>query len=137
MDLVRTVNPPSWRIEKKFQLKTDLIASPILDAACQPDPEYPENWVHTVHFDTPDLEAYHECLDGGFRKKKAIIRWYSDKPASLPNESCGPEFKMRCGGATGKCMGKKFRLELTTPKDVGAFYGWHGCAVEWFQFRVR
>jgi hypothetical protein len=124
----KTTGQTKWRIERKFCLGSNRIAVPsLLDTACQPDPEFPENWVHTVHFDTPNLEAYRACLDGEFRKKKARARWYADEPGILPYGWCGPEVKMRRGRATGKAIGNKFWLNLTSHNEVLEPHVWQDC----------
>ncbi len=124
----KTTSQTKWRIEKKFFLGSTKVAVPaLLDTVCQPDPEFPKNWVHTVHFDTPNLEAYRACLDGEFRKKKARVRWYTDEPGILPDGCCSPEVKMRLGRATGKTLGNKFWLNLASHNEVLEPYVWQDC----------
>jgi hypothetical protein len=52
-------------------------AAASLEAMCGPDNEFPENVVHTVYFDSPDLASYAEKANGDYLKTKLRLRWYS------------------------------------------------------------
>lgn len=49
-----------------------------LEALCAPDHEFPENVVHSVYFDSPDLASYAEKTNGDYLKTKVRLRWYAE-----------------------------------------------------------
>lgn len=49
-----------------------------LEASCRADGEHPTNRVHSVYFDTPQLEAIAEVDNGDYHKLKIRLRWYTD-----------------------------------------------------------
>lgn len=72
-----------------------------------PDPEFPDNRVVTTYFDTRELTALDEKLNGDSRKQKVRLRWYESPSfaASAPRPSaprppeigCFLEVKLRQG----------------------------------------
>jgi hypothetical protein len=52
-------------------------AAASLEALCAPDDQFPENVVHSVYFDSPDLASYAEKANGDYLKTKVRLRWYS------------------------------------------------------------
>ncbi len=50
-----------------------------LTAICRPDPEFRSNRIHSVYFDTPDMQAMAEVENGDFYKTKLRVRWYEDR----------------------------------------------------------
>ncbi|MCA8953968.1 MAG: polyphosphate polymerase domain-containing protein [Planctomycetes bacterium] len=47
-------------------------------ATCRQDGEHPTNRVHSVYFDTPDLDALGAVDNGDYLKTKVRVRWYAD-----------------------------------------------------------
>lgn len=39
---------------------------------------YPPRWINNLYFDTPDLRAVKETVDGVARREKLRMRWYGD-----------------------------------------------------------
>ena len=99
-----TASQPSVRFERKFFVLPHGIglAHAFLRQICRPDKAYPEGLIHTLYFDTPELEQYERSSSGDFRKDKVRIRWY-DNP-----EACGEavpvylELKTREGFVSSK-----------------------------------
>jgi len=52
----------------------------LLRQFCRPDAEFPRDVVHSLYFDTVDLDQYERSASGEFRKDKVRIRWYGDVP---------------------------------------------------------
>jgi hypothetical protein len=73
---------PGQRFERKFYIIPRNIgfAYTLLRQVCRPDPEFPGDLVHSLYFDTVDLEQYERSVAGEFRKNKVRIRWYGDSP---------------------------------------------------------
>jgi hypothetical protein len=66
------------RIERKYMIRDSSFLKNYLEFSLLPDKEYPLNYVFTLSFDTDDLEAYFEKLNGDLYRKKLRVRWYSD-----------------------------------------------------------
>lgn len=113
--LVSTI---AWRIEKKFAFDHLIGGDALLAGNCLPDTLHPEDWVHTIHFDTADLEAYRQCIDGEFIKKKVRARWYADHPGALPEGPVNLEIKRRRGNATGKELCGTGQLVVSEPDEL-------------------
>ncbi len=66
------------RFEIKFEGRASLAArmEALLRARCRPDPEFPENRVHSIYFDTGRLAAYEDKAAGQYVKEKIRLRWY-------------------------------------------------------------
>jgi hypothetical protein len=94
---------PGERFERKFYIIPRNIgfAYTLLRQVCRPDREFPRDIVHSLYFDTPDLEQYERSASGEFRKNKVRIRWYGD---SLPAGEIPffIELKSRQGFASSK-----------------------------------
>ena len=92
------------RFERKFYLTSDAIpfAAHLLAHCCPPDPRYPRGRIHSVYYDTADLEHYQESEDGCRTRKKVRLRWYNDAPASTADVPVFVELKSRNGFAGRK-----------------------------------
>src|SRR4030042_176439 len=68
---------PAQRFERKFYILPRNIgfAYTLLRQVCRPDKEYPRDRVHSLYFDTVDLDQYERSASGEFRKDKVRIRW--------------------------------------------------------------
>lgn len=120
--LVSTI---AWRVEKKFVFNRLIGGDALLAGNCLPDTLHHEDWVHTIHFDTVDLEAYRQCIDGEFIKKKIRARWYADHPGALPEGLVNLEIKRRRGGATGKEVCGNGNLVVFEPDELFDPSRWH------------
>ena len=73
---------PGQRFERKFYIVPQNIdfAYALLRQFCRPDAEFPRDVVHSLYFDTVDLDQYERSASGEFRKDKVRLRWYGDVP---------------------------------------------------------
>ena len=70
-----------WRLERKFpfyshqysQAKVAILTHPFLFISL-----YEPRWVHNIYFDSLDLKAYQENINGLSERSKSRIRWYQD-----------------------------------------------------------
>lgn len=97
------------RTEKKYVLDgaTALLAQAILQAHCRPDPAFARGTVHSIYYDTLDLQFLSEKIDSTYFKAKVRVRWYGDWNF-LPDD--GPAFleaKIKEGG-----LQRKVRIRL-------------------------
>ena len=85
-----------------------------LEALCAPDGAFPENVVHSVYFDTPDLASYMEKAGGDYLKTKVRLRWYARAGPGTPKAggdwTAWLEVKTRTGS-----LGVKRRKLLRLP----------------------
>ncbi len=58
---------------------------------------YPERSVHSLYFDTPDLQAAAENFRGAPGREKFRLRWYSSPPDDAPHGPAVFERKVRAG----------------------------------------
>ena len=74
-------NSPVQRFERKFYILPQNIgfAYSLLRQFCRPDKDYPESTVHSLYFDTVDLDQYNRSASGDFNKDKIRIRWYDEE----------------------------------------------------------
>jgi len=95
---------PGQRFERKFHIPTKNLgfAAALLRQLCRPDPEFPKDRVHSLYFDTPDLEQYHGSDSGEFNKNKVRLRWYVENPAGTGEIPLFIELKTRQGFASSK-----------------------------------
>ncbi len=92
------------RFERKFAILPRNIgfAYTLLRQVCRPDREYPKDRVHSLYFDTPDLDQYERSASGDFRKNKVRIRWYVDNIDEQGEIPVFLELKSRQGFASSK-----------------------------------
>ena len=82
----------------------------LLQETCRSDPEHPESQVHSLYFDTADLEDYH-CSEEGFHERRKIrIRWYGDQTGQTDSLPVFVELKTKKG-----FWGDKKRRQLSVP----------------------
>lgn len=98
------------RTEKKYVLDRAhaLLAQTIISAHCLPDPSFARATVHSIYFDTLDLQFLSEKIDSTYFKAKVRLRWYGDWNF-LPDD--GPAFleaKIKEGG-----LQRKVRIPMT------------------------
>ena len=86
-----------------------------LAATAQPDPSYRCNRVHSVYFDTPDLEAMSEVENGDYYKAKVRLRWYEDQS---PDASREPEIAyLECKRKIGRRRDKR-RVKISADEGL-------------------
>jgi hypothetical protein len=92
------------RTEKKYVLDAAYadLAQAVIAAHCLPDPDFAEATVHSIYYDTLDLQFLTEKIDSTYLKAKIRLRWYGgwdfqpdDGPAFL-------EAKIKEGGLQRK-----------------------------------
>jgi hypothetical protein len=71
---------PAQRFERKFYIipRNSGFAYNLLRQVCRPDGEFPRDTIHSLYFDTADLDQYERSASGEFRKDKVRLRWYGD-----------------------------------------------------------
>lgn len=113
------VSAPRHEIKFVGPAREAPFAAAALEAVCPPDDEFPENVVHTVYFDSPDLASYEEKANGDYLKAKLRLRWYAQagEPARKTREAWTAwlEIKHRCGSRGWK---RRKRLELPGPSPL-------------------
>ncbi len=92
------------RTEKKYVLDASLadLALAVISAHCLPDPDFARATVHSIYFDTLDLQFLTEKIDSTYLKAKVRLRWYGDWEF-IPDD--GPAFleaKIKEGGLQRK-----------------------------------
>lgn len=67
-----------WRMERKFFIPQEKIAwaASLLRHGCPPDRQYPKGYIHSLYYDTEDLDDYEDSQQGCRHRKKIRIRWY-------------------------------------------------------------
>lgn len=94
----------SERFERKFYLPSSAIpfASHLLGHCCPADRRYPRGTVHSVYYDTADLEHYEDSEQGSRSRKKVRIRWYDASQAADADIPVFVELKTKNGFAGSK-----------------------------------
>ncbi len=90
------------REERKYPLPDARAAllTAWLDARLPRDPQYPVGVITSCYYDTAQLDAYQESVDGEFAKQKLRLRWYGD-PID-PHAGVWIELKSRAGASSQK-----------------------------------
>lgn len=81
--------PSNYRYERKFLV--DQLDERQLEALVRLHPRlfyepYPPRFINNIYFDTPDMQSYHDNVDGVSKRLKLRVRWYGrllgsvDKP---------------------------------------------------------
>ena len=65
------------------------------------DARYPKSVITSLYLDTPELDSYHECLNGDIYKNKIRLRWY-DRPENDRDFNAYIEVKSKRGFNTVK-----------------------------------
>jgi hypothetical protein len=113
------------RLERKFVLPTARVGFALawLRQRCAPDAKYPISHIHSVYFDTAELDAFEDCLNGEYRKHKARLRWYgTEEQADITGDETVPaylEVKSKAGAHTHKVrIPLQFRGRDLTDKRI-------------------
>jgi len=102
--LAQPETSPVQRFERKFFIlpKNIGFAYSLLRQFCRPDKEYPVSTVHSLYFDTIDLDQYERSASGDFNKDKIRIRWYDEDDIAGDTVPVFIELKTRHGFASSK-----------------------------------
>ncbi len=85
----------------------------VIDAMCDADSNFAEGVVNSIYFDTSNLSAYYEKLNGDNIKMKIRLRWYGE-PEDLSDEvTAFLEVKNRLGASRNKV-----RHNVVVPRDI-------------------
>jgi len=91
-----------------------------LEALCAPDGQFPDNVVHSIYFDSPDLASYAEKANGDYLKAKLRLRWYAERgerrPKTRVDWTAWLEVKTRTGSRGTK---RRKLLRLPGPSPLG------------------
>jgi hypothetical protein len=113
-----TFPPPpktnSERFEQKFYLPASTIpfAAHLLTHCCPEDRQYPRGTIHSIYFDTPDLDYFSDSQEGNHGRVKVRVRWYDSPPAGSESTTVFLEVKSKRGYA-----GSKKRKSFLTPSE--------------------
>lgn len=98
------------RTEKKYVLDMAqaLLAKTIISAHCRPDPHFAAATVHSIYYDTLDLQFLSEKIDSTYFKAKVRLRWYGDWDFKPDNGPAFLEAKIKEGG-----LQRKVRIQVS------------------------
>jgi hypothetical protein len=115
---------PAQRFERKFAIPATNIgmAYTFLRQICRPDKEYPKDRVHSLYFDTADLDQYEKSAAGELRKNKVRIRWYDSDAEEQGGLPVYLELKSRDGFASSKKR-RKFTVPPLSLKSANLARG--------------
>ena len=85
----------------------------MLRQVCRSDKEYPQGLVHSLYFDSADLDQYERSASGEYRKDKVRIRWYGNSHQAASEIPVFLELKSRQGFASSK---QRRRFLVPTPQ---------------------
>jgi hypothetical protein len=92
------------RTEKKYALDAPHagLAMAVIAAHCPPDPHFARATVHSIYFDTLDLQFLTEKIDSTYLKAKVRLRWYGDWDFRPDDGPAFLEAKIKEGGLQRK-----------------------------------
>lgn len=93
-----------FRTEKKYIISTRhaALAETVLRAHCRPDPDFAKGSVHSVYYDSLDLQFLTEKIDSTYLKAKVRLRWYGDWKFHADPGPAFLETKIKEGGKQRK-----------------------------------
>ncbi len=102
------------RFERKFYITPEktIFARSLLSQLCLCDRLYPHGVIHSLYFDTPDLDMYQNSDDGGYERDKIRIRWYDSPDAGQREVPVYLELKSKRGYAS-----RKHRRKFLVPAE--------------------
>lgn len=94
----------SFRTEKKYTIHAQhtAVASALLHAHCLPDPLFPKGSVHSIYYDSLDLQFLTEKIDSTYFKAKIRLRWYGSWDFVADDGPAFLEAKIKEGGRQQK-----------------------------------
>ena len=95
-----------YRIETKYRSARPHFSFAIMKALFSKDPEFYENYIFNIYFDSPSMHFLQEKLDGDLHRQKVRIRWYGDTPDILISETAKLECKQKIGAGGTKSAEK-------------------------------
>jgi hypothetical protein len=101
----------SQRMERKFYLPDTKIAfaAQMLAHCCPADRNYPRGEIHSLYFDTEDLDYYEDSEQGSRQRVKVRIRWYDRVAETAAAVPVFVELKSKTGFA-GTKQRKRFEV---------------------------
>lgn len=113
----RQENNPSasLRLERKFYLPESKIAfaAQMLAHGCPADRKYPRGEIHSLYFDTEDLDHFEDSEQGSRQRKKVRIRWYDRVSEGTQAVPVFLELKSKTGYAGIK---QRKSIEVSPPR---------------------
>lgn len=108
----RTDCSDDCRLERKFYIPEEKIsmAAALLRHCCPPDPLYPEGVVHSLYYDTENLDDYEDSEQGSRQRKKIRLRWYNQPASGGKTIRVFAELKTKEG-----FTGRKYRQAVEVP----------------------
>lgn len=109
--------PANTELELKFTIAESLAPAllPWLRMYCRPHSEYPEAWISSVYYDTPDWQSLNEKVNSDYYKRKVRLRWYRAPGGSELSQVAFIEQKQKAGS-----IREKVRAELSRPASFWA-----------------
>ena len=98
------------RIEKKYISDRPNFSLAVMKAHYSKDPEFSENYIFNIYFDTPSMSLLQDKLNGDLHKQKIRVRWYGDTPDLLIPNAAKLECKKRMNAG-----GIKKAVSITMP----------------------
>ena len=98
------------RIEKKYISDRPKFSFAVMKAHYTKDPEFSENYIFNIYFDTPSMSLLQDKLNGDLHKQKIRVRWYGDTPDLLIPNTAKLECKKRINAG-----GIKKAVPITMP----------------------
>jgi hypothetical protein len=100
-----------FRTEKKYVLDMAQasLAKALISAHCLADPHFAMATVHSIYYDTLDLQFLSEKIDSTYFKAKIRLRWYGDWSFNPDDGPAFLEAKLKEGGRQRKVRMKMLR----------------------------
>lgn len=102
------------RYERKY--KIDNISQDVVKQAVAVHPAsfrkiYPDRQINNIYFDTPNLKAFNENVNGVSERKKYRVRWYGKRPTEISQPNL--EIKIRQNQVGSKIIKPVNEFSLT------------------------
>jgi len=99
------------RLERKYYVEPAKVglAYGILRHTCRVDAEFPSEQIHSLYFDTAELDEHEKSVSGEFQKDKIRLRWYGADGDRQGMQTAFLELKSRQGFASTK---QRRRLQI-------------------------
>jgi hypothetical protein len=85
------------RIETKYISARPQFSFGIMKSIFSKDPEFYENYIFNIYFDTPSMTFLQDKLNGDLHRQKIRIRWYGETPDIIIPKTAKLECKQKIG----------------------------------------